>query len=125
MDGGSSLNIMYVETLLKMDLMETQLKHCNGEFYGVVPGRRANSLGIITLPVAFGDVNNFCEELITFEVVPFKSSYHVIFGRPTTTSSTPELVTSTTNGRCPDQTVSLPSMATPNRLKSAKKVKPP
>ncbi|MCY5088418.1 hypothetical protein OV015_25745, partial [Salmonella enterica subsp. enterica serovar 1,4,[5],12:i:-] len=30
-----------------------------------------------------GDVNNFREEMITFEVVPFKSSYHVIFGRPT------------------------------------------
>ncbi|KAK1612387.1 hypothetical protein QYE76_036060 [Lolium multiflorum] len=43
----------------------------------------ANSLGSITLPVAFGDVHNFREEKITFEVVPFKSSYHVIFGRPT------------------------------------------
>jgi hypothetical protein len=48
----------------------------------VVPGKKANSLGSISLPVAFGDVNNFCEERITFEVVPFKSSYHVIFGRP-------------------------------------------
>ena len=81
MDSGSSLNIMYVETLLKMNLTETQLKHSNVEFYGVVLGRRANSLGSITLPVAFVDVNNFREELITFEVVPFKSSYHVIFGR--------------------------------------------
>ncbi|KAK1648311.1 hypothetical protein QYE76_066116 [Lolium multiflorum] len=45
--------------------------------------RRANSLGSIKLPVAFGDVNNYREEMITFEVVPFKSSYHVIFGRPT------------------------------------------
>ncbi|KAK1670142.1 hypothetical protein QYE76_058301 [Lolium multiflorum] len=40
----------------------------------------ANSLSIDF--VAFGDVNNFREEMITFEVVPFKSSYHVIFGRP-------------------------------------------
>ncbi|KAK1593727.1 hypothetical protein QYE76_027001 [Lolium multiflorum] len=32
---------------------------------------------------AFGNVNNYREEMITFEVVPFKSSYHVIFGRPT------------------------------------------
>ncbi|KAK1615357.1 hypothetical protein QYE76_020874 [Lolium multiflorum] len=37
----------------------------------------------IKLPVAFGNVNNYREEMITFEVVPFKSSYHVIFGRPT------------------------------------------
>jgi hypothetical protein len=40
-------------------------------------------LGIIKLPVAFGDVNNYREEMIKFEVVPFKSSYHLIFGRPT------------------------------------------
>jgi len=43
----------------------------------------ANSLGSIKLPVAFGDANNYRQEMITFEVVPFKSSYHVIFGRPT------------------------------------------
>ena len=83
MDGGSSLNFMYIETLQKMNLSETQLKHSNTVFHGVVSGRKENSLGNITLPVAFGDVNNYREERITFEVVPFKSSYHVIFGRPT------------------------------------------
>jgi hypothetical protein len=46
----------------------------------VVPGRQAKSLGSITLKVAFGDDNNYREEPITFEVVPFKSTYHVIFG---------------------------------------------
>jgi hypothetical protein len=49
----------------------------------VVPGKKANSLSSIKLHVAFGNVNNYREEMITFEVVPFKSSYHVIFGRPT------------------------------------------
>ncbi|KAK1642432.1 hypothetical protein QYE76_060237 [Lolium multiflorum] len=78
-----SLNIMYLETLEKMNLTKEQLKHSTTEFHGVVPGKKANSLGSITLPVAFGDVHNFREEMITFEVVPFKSSYHVIFGRPT------------------------------------------
>ncbi|KAK1652377.1 hypothetical protein QYE76_070182 [Lolium multiflorum] len=52
MDGGASLNIMYLETLERMNLTKEQLKHSN-KFHGVVP------------------------------VVPFKSSYHVIFGRPT------------------------------------------
>jgi hypothetical protein len=46
----------------------------------VVPGRQAKSLGFITLKVAFGDENNFSEEPITFEVVPFKTTYHMIFG---------------------------------------------
>ncbi|KAK1644470.1 hypothetical protein QYE76_062275 [Lolium multiflorum] len=83
MDGGASLNIMYLETLERMNLTKEQLKHSMTEFHGVVPGKKANSLGSITLPVAFGDVHNFRQERITFEVVPFKSSYHVIFGRPT------------------------------------------
>ena len=83
MDGGASLNIMYLETLEKMNLTKEQLKHSTTEFHGVVPGKKANSLGSIKLPVAFGDVNNYREETITFEVMPFKSSYHVIFGRPT------------------------------------------
>ncbi|KAK1665070.1 hypothetical protein QYE76_053229 [Lolium multiflorum] len=52
MDGGASLNIMYLETLEKINLTKEQLKHSTTEFHGVVP-------------------------------VPFKSSYHVIFGRPT------------------------------------------
>ncbi|KAK1650657.1 hypothetical protein QYE76_068462 [Lolium multiflorum] len=73
---------MYLETLEKMNLTKEQLKHTT-EFHGVVPGKKANSLGSIKLPVAFGNVNNYREEMITFEVVPFKSSYHVIFGRPT------------------------------------------
>jgi hypothetical protein len=81
MDGGSNLNIMYVETLKKLGLIKTQLRHCAVTFYGAVPGRQAKSLGSITLKVVLGDENNFCEEPITFEVVSFKSTYHVIFGR--------------------------------------------
>jgi hypothetical protein len=48
----------------------------------VVPGRQAKSLGYITIKVAFGNEKNFLKGPITFEVVPFKSTYHVIFGRP-------------------------------------------
>jgi hypothetical protein len=39
MDGGSSLNIMYAETLTKLGLTKTQLRHNAVTFYGVVPGR--------------------------------------------------------------------------------------
>jgi hypothetical protein len=82
MDGGNSLNIMYVETLTKLSLTKTQLRHSAITFYGVVPGRQAKSLRSITLKVAFGSEENYREEPITFEVVPFKSTYYVIFGRP-------------------------------------------
>ena len=40
-------------------------------------------LGQITLPVTFGNPNNFRMEFIKFEVANFESSYHAIFGRPT------------------------------------------
>jgi hypothetical protein len=73
---------MYVETLTKLGLTKTQLRHSAVTFYRVVPGRQAKSLGSITLKVAFGSEENYREEPITFEVVPFKSTYHVIFGRP-------------------------------------------
>ncbi|KAK1631039.1 hypothetical protein QYE76_005354 [Lolium multiflorum] len=35
MDGGASLNIMYLETLERMNLTKEQLKHSNTEFHGV------------------------------------------------------------------------------------------
>jgi hypothetical protein len=83
MDCGSSLNIMYAKTLTKLGLTKTQLRHSDVTFYWVVPSHQAKSLGSITLKVAFGDEKNFREEPITFEVVPFKITYHVIFGRHT------------------------------------------
>src|SRR3954470_21983200 len=80
-DSGSSINIMYLDTLHKMNLTEANLRRTSTIFHGVVPGREARSLGCIMLQVAFGDVNNYRQERMTFEVVPFKSVYHVIFGR--------------------------------------------
>jgi hypothetical protein len=43
MDGGSNLNIMYMETLSKLGLTKTQLRHSAITFYGVVPGCQAKS----------------------------------------------------------------------------------
>jgi hypothetical protein len=39
-------------------------------------------LGQIDLLVTFGDVQNICLETLTFEVVGFSGTYHVILGRP-------------------------------------------
>ena len=51
-------------------------------FYGVIPGKKAASLGQIALDVVFGDSKNFRKEKLTFEVVDFQSAYHAILGRP-------------------------------------------
>src|SRR3954465_11410397 len=53
-DSGSSINILYLDTLHKMNLTETNLRRNSTIFHGVVPGREAWSLGCITLPVTFG-----------------------------------------------------------------------
>lgn len=52
------------------------------QFHGVILGKEAQSLGLITLEVVFGDPMNFRKENLTFEVVDFESSYHAILGRP-------------------------------------------
>src|SRR3954467_1038809 len=44
-DSGSSINIMYLDTLQNMNLAEANLRRTNTIFHGVVPGRQARSLG--------------------------------------------------------------------------------
>jgi hypothetical protein len=52
-------------------------------FYRIVPSKAAMPLRQITLPVMFGNPNNFQIEFIKFKVVDFESSYHAIFDRST------------------------------------------
>src|SRR4051812_1261160 len=104
-DSGSNINIMYLDTLHKKNLMETNLRRTSTMFHGVVPGQEAQSLGGITLPVAFVYFNNYRQERMTFEVAPFKSVYHVIFGRDIFTPSWPSHASSSTILRYQDQTV--------------------
>jgi hypothetical protein len=82
MDGGSGLNILYAETLKGMGIPMSRLSESNMQFHGVIPGKKASSLGQIALDVAFGDSKNFRKEKLTFEVVDFHSAYHAILGRP-------------------------------------------
>ena len=51
-------------------------------FHGIVPGKSAQPVGRVSLEVAFGSTKNFCSEILSFEVVKFKSPYHAIHGRP-------------------------------------------
>jgi hypothetical protein len=82
-DGGSGLNLIFISTLRKMglDLMD-MLFPSKSPFYSIVPGNAAHPLGTVVLPVTFGMRENYCTELIKFEVASFESSYHAILGRP-------------------------------------------
>jgi hypothetical protein len=81
-DGGSGLNIIFTETLCKMEFDFTKMTAFDEPFYGVVPGKAAYPIGRVCLPVSFGTEENFRTEYLTFEVADFRSSYHAIFGRP-------------------------------------------
>jgi len=82
MDGGNSLNIIYLKTLDLLGIERTQLQPSAGGFHGVVPGKKALPIGRIDLPVCFGTAANFRKEVLTFEVVGFRGTYHTIIGRP-------------------------------------------
>jgi hypothetical protein len=82
MDGGSSLNILYVHTLRLLGIGLDQLRPSTTPFHGVAPGKRVQPLGQIDLPVWFGTPGNYRKETLTFEVVGFRGAYHAILGRP-------------------------------------------
>jgi hypothetical protein len=83
-DGGSGLNILFTKTLKKMKLDITHmLTKCTSPFNTIVPGNTAIPLGLVVLPVTFGETReNYHIEYIKFEVVDFETSYHAILGRP-------------------------------------------
>ena len=82
MDGGSSLNILYLDTLKAMGIPRGCLRDSPFPFYGILPGMKAYSVGNIDLPVTFGNKANYRTETLTFEVVDWKGAYHTILGRP-------------------------------------------
>ena len=82
MDGGSGLNILYVNTLDAMRIAWSELCLAGCPFHGVIPGVQAYPLRQIDLPITFGNRANFHSKVLTFEVVDFLGSYHAILGRP-------------------------------------------
>jgi hypothetical protein len=82
MDGGSSLNIIYTETLGLLEIDLSTIRAGAAPFHGIVPGKRVLPLGQLDLPVCFGTPSNFRKETLTFEVVGFRGTYHTVLGRP-------------------------------------------
>jgi hypothetical protein len=76
------LNIIFTETLRKMEFDFNKMTACDEPFYGVVPGKAAYPIGRVCMSVTFGTEENFRTGYLTFEVADFCSSYHAIFGRP-------------------------------------------
>ncbi|XP_066365525.1 uncharacterized protein [Miscanthus floridulus] len=82
MDGGIGLNILYANTLELLELDRSQLRGDAMPFHGIVLGKRTRPLGRIDLPICFSTPSNYRKEVLTFEVVVFKGTYHAILGWP-------------------------------------------
>ena len=82
MDGGSGINIIYMDTLEVMGVPINKLKRSENAFHGIVPGKAEYPVGTITLDVVFGEEGHFRKERLDFEVVDWPSQYHAILGRP-------------------------------------------
>jgi hypothetical protein len=81
-NGGNSLNIIFIETLRKMDFDFSKMTACDEPIYSVVPSNAAYPIGRVCLLVTFGTKENIRTEYLTFEVADFRSYYHAILGRP-------------------------------------------
>jgi hypothetical protein len=82
MDGGSGINIIYADTLRRMNKNLEGLAKSDTSFHGIVPGKANYPLGSISLEVIFGKSDNYRRETLHFEVVDWPSQYHAILGRP-------------------------------------------
>jgi hypothetical protein len=69
MDRGSSLNIIYAETLRLLGVDQTMIRAGAAPFHGIALGKRILPLGQLDLLVCFGTPSNFRKETLTFEVL--------------------------------------------------------
>jgi hypothetical protein len=63
-DGGSSINILYRDTMEKLGIKEKQLLPSRTVFHGIVPGLSCSPIGKIKIDVLFDDKTHFrCEPI--------------------------------------------------------------
>ena len=82
MDGGSSLNLIYQDTIRRMGIDPSRINQNNATFNGIIPGVVAHCWGSLVLEVTFGSPDNFRRENLLFNIAPFSSDYHALLGRP-------------------------------------------
>jgi hypothetical protein len=81
-DNGSSINIIYRDTIQKLGIKENMLEPSQTTFHGIVLGLSCVPMGKIRIDVMFGNRDNCRVENLKFEVVDLDSPYHALLGRP-------------------------------------------
>jgi hypothetical protein len=84
-DGGSSLNILFLRTFDQMGLPRSTLQSCKAPFHGVVLDASATPIEQITLPVTFRTRESYRIEYMQFKVADLEMAYNAFLGRPTLT----------------------------------------
>ena len=72
-DGGSSITILYRDTLEKLNVKTKQLMPTRTVFHGIIPGLSYAPIGKVKIDVLFEDKEHFRREAIWFEVVDLES----------------------------------------------------
>ena len=81
MDGGSSLNLIYEDTVHRMGINPSRISQSNTAFEGVIPGVEAYSRGSVVLEVTFGSPGKSRSKELLFTIALFQSSYQALLGR--------------------------------------------
>ena len=82
MDGGRDSNLIYWDTFEKLKIGMDKLRPPRGSITRIVPGRQVMPLGVIDLWVTFSEAANYRQEILSFEVVDFQDTFHVVLGIP-------------------------------------------
>jgi hypothetical protein len=81
-DGGSSINVTILQTLLGLGVALKDLTELDTPFFGIVPTEGEYPLGHTYMPVTFGTPENYRTEFLRFDVASFDCGYNAIIGRP-------------------------------------------
>ena len=73
MDGGSGLNLIYEDTLDKIQLDRSRVEPSYTTFRGIIPGEGALCSRRVTLDVVFDTLVNYTTKELIFHIVPFHS----------------------------------------------------
>ena len=81
MNGGSSLNLIYEDTVRLMGINPSRISQRNTTFEGMIPGVEAYGRGSVMLEVTFGSPGNSRSEELLFTIAPFERGYHTLLGK--------------------------------------------
>jgi hypothetical protein len=81
-DGGSSINVTFPQTLQGLGVALKELHDSDTPFFGIMSTEGEYPLGHIYMPVTFETSKNYRTEFLRFEVASFDSGYNAIIDRP-------------------------------------------